>query len=64
MISILLGNTASKSSSTSKRIILEEGWALQKSRKQTRLTEKQVKYLTQKFDEGSKAICDGSSKAW
>ena len=40
MISILLENTASKSSSTSKRIILEEGWALQKSRQQTRLTEK------------------------
>jgi hypothetical protein len=52
MISILLENTANKSSSTSTPMVLPEGWALPKPRRKTRLTEKQINYLTQKFDEG------------
>ncbi|CAF1632325.1 unnamed protein product, partial [Didymodactylos carnosus] len=52
IISLQLEETTPADDDDAIRITPDRGWALPKERKLTRLNESQIKYLTEKFDEG------------
>jgi len=54
LVSVALQNTTSTANRDSIKPNLTDGWALPKIRKVTRLTPKQIEYLTNKFNDGIK----------